>query len=94
LYSIFFKIAEKFNQMAVRKLELLDLDTLIRRVVNDLKDIREDEEVTTATLAEMTGIKQPNITRMETGGSTPNLRTVLMIADALGYDLTFVKRKR
>lgn len=74
--------------------EVVSTDLLIRRVVNDLKDIRESENVTTAKLAEMTGIKQPNITRMEVGGATPNLRTIVTIADALGYDLNFKKRKK
>lgn len=72
----------------------VDIETLIAQVVNDLKDIREEEGVTTSELETISGIKQPNITRMETGGSTPNLRTVLIISDALGYDLKFIKRKK
>jgi predicted transcriptional regulator len=70
------------------------IELLCNHVINDLKDIREREEVTTSQLEDMTGIKQPNITRMEVFSTIPNLRTVVMIADVLGYDVKLVKRQK
>lgn len=68
-------MAKKSNQEVME--EMCD------RFINDLKELRESKGVTTARLAELTGIAQPNITRMETGGSKPNLKTIITIAYAL-----------
>jgi transcriptional regulator with XRE-family HTH domain len=59
-------------------------------LVNQLRQIREESEITTARLSEMTGIAQPNITRMETHKSKPGLETLLRIAGALGVEIKVV----
>lgn len=63
-------------------------------VVNQLKELRESEGITTAKLSEMTDIAQPNITRTETGGSAPNLKTIILMATALDAEVRIVKRKK
>lgn len=62
-------------------------------IVNTLKKIREDKEITTAMLESMTGILQPNITRMETGKTfSPSLQTILKIAEALDVEIKIVAK--
>lgn len=60
------------------------VEEMCDKLINDLKDIREKKNITTAKLAELTEIAQPNITRMETGRAKPNLKTIMAIAHALG----------
>lgn len=69
------------------------IEEICGRVVNDLKELRESKGITTAKLSQMTDIKQPNITRMEIGTVTPNLKTVATIAVALGCEITLTKIK-
>lgn len=64
------------------------------QVINKLKELRESQRLTTSQLAKLTGIAQPNITRMETESSKPNLKTVVIIADALGMEVRIIKKRR
>jgi transcriptional regulator with XRE-family HTH domain len=59
--------------------------------INQLKTEREKQGISTASLSQMTGIKQPNITRMEIGGSKPGLAMIIKITFALGCDLSLKK---
>ena len=52
-------------------------------IIIDLKRIRESKGITTAQMEVLTGIRQPNITRMETLKSIPSLQTIIKYADAL-----------
>ncbi len=74
------------------------IENLCEQVVNDLKELRESKKITTAQLGEMTGLQQPNITRLETGGTgekpqRPNLKTVIAYAYALGAKIKVVIEK-
>lgn len=44
-------------------------------------------------IAERTGIIRPNITRALNGKHMPTLKTLAVIADALGYDLALIPRE-
>ena len=55
-----------------------------------LRAIRLAKGITTYKLAELTGLKQPNIVRAEKGGGL-TLATLTKIAGALGYRLEIVK---
>lgn len=50
-----------------------------------LARLRIAKGLTQEELAERTGLKQPNIARMETGRATPTLDTLRRVAEALGY---------
>jgi transcriptional regulator with XRE-family HTH domain len=70
------------------------IEEMCDQVVNDLKELRESKNITTAKLSEMTGIAQPNITRMETGKTLPTLKTVATIAHALEVKIGFVEKEQ
>jgi ribosome-binding protein aMBF1 (putative translation factor) len=54
--------------------------------------LRERRGLTQADLAELTGIDQADISRIERGSANPTERTLSRIGDALGADLRFVER--
>jgi len=49
---------------------------------------RKENGITQKKLEEMSGVKQPVITRMETGATSPQLDTVMKVLAALGKKLT------
>lgn len=57
-----------------------------------LARLRIAKGLTQEELAERSGLKQPNIARMETGKATPTLDTLRRVAAAMGYrlDVRFV----
>ena len=55
--------------------------------IKSMQDLREKKGMSKAELAEITGLKRPNIYRIETGIYKPNLETIMRIADALNADL-------
>jgi transcriptional regulator with XRE-family HTH domain len=44
-------------------------------------------------IAGRTGIVRPNITRVLNGKHMPTLKTLVCVADALGYDLALIPRE-
>lgn len=48
---------------------------------------RNEAGLTQAELAARTGLKQPNISRLEKGERNPDLDTLNKVAEALGYSL-------
>lgn len=70
------------------------IETKCAMIVNELKELRESKGITTAKLHQMTGIAQPNITRMEVSGGIPNLKTIITIAEALGAEIQLVVNKK
>lgn len=44
-------------------------------------------------LADAIGITRPHVANMRWGGYAPSFRTLLALADALGYDLALVPRQ-
>jgi transcriptional regulator with XRE-family HTH domain len=58
-----------------------------RRLGEYVRRSREQTGVTQYQLAERLGCKQPAISRLESGGVSPNLSTLHRIAEALGLQL-------
>ena len=52
-----------------------------------LKDRRVSRGYTQADMAIMTGIRRPNISRIESGRHSPTLETLLRVCDVLGLDV-------
>lgn len=61
----------------------------------EMVQLREDQNKSQRELAEMTGLKQSAIARLESPASsgTPNAATILKYLNALGYELT-IRPKR
>ena len=56
-------------------------------LISELINARKEKGFTQRDLEELSGVKQPVIARMENGGSTPNLSTVLKVLAPLGKTL-------
>jgi DNA-binding XRE family transcriptional regulator len=56
-------------------------------LITELINARKEKGFTQRDLEELSGVKQPVIARMENGGSTPNLSTVLKVLAPLGKTL-------
>lgn len=52
-----------------------------------IREARLGRGLTQVDLAEATGIRRPNVARLERGANTPTLRTLQRIAEALGTDV-------
>lgn len=59
-------------------------------VIAKLKAAREKKGISTYQLAEITGLKQSNISRLENGSYMPNLYTLMRVASGLGVDLKII----
>ena len=62
-------------------------------IINEMIRAREEEGITQKQLEEMSGIKQPVISRMEKGTTDPQLSTVLKVLNSLGKTLRVVPMK-
>ena len=49
-----------------------------------LRELRLKKGLTVTELAELSGMTQPTISRLETGGRSPSWETVIRLAEALG----------
>ncbi|GHT74577.1 hypothetical protein FACS189456_6090 [Bacteroidia bacterium] len=63
------------------------------RIGKRISELRNKKGISTITLAEMTGLKQPNICRIEQGRYSTGMDILSKIADALGCGLDFVEKK-
>ena len=54
------------------------------QVVKAILNARKEKNITQKQLAEITGIAQADISRMETGNSNPSLHTLQRLASGLG----------
>lgn len=61
-------------------------------VAMQVVELREKHGLTQAQLAELSGIDQGDISRIERGATSPTARTLQRVADALGADLRLVAR--
>ncbi|MBR2177006.1 MAG: helix-turn-helix transcriptional regulator [Clostridia bacterium] len=57
-------------------------------IIKTLISIREEQGISQRQLAEMIGIKQPAIARLESGRAAPNINTLKKLLAPLGYTLT------
>ncbi|MDD6157517.1 MAG: helix-turn-helix transcriptional regulator [Lachnospiraceae bacterium] len=56
-------------------------------VVRQLKEIRKEQGMTQACLAELVGTKKSNISRLESGRYNPSLDFLVRVADGLGKEI-------
>lgn len=54
---------------------------------------REEKGITQRELAEMSGVRQPAIARMESMRSTPRIDTLFKVLSPLGYTLAIVPKE-
>ena len=59
-------------------------------LIGKLIEAREQSGMTQAKLAEITGLKQSAIARLETMSATPKIDTMLKLLKPLGYTLAIV----
>lgn len=57
-----------------------------------LINLRTTQHMSQKALAESTGLTQQAISRIENGMYAPSLKNLLLIADALGYDIVLRKK--
>jgi DNA-binding XRE family transcriptional regulator len=62
-------------------------------IISEMIKAREESGITQKQLEEMSGIKQPVISRMEKGTTDPQLSTVLKVLNSLGKTLRVVPMK-
>ena len=60
-------------------------------LVFDLIKARKKAKMTQKELAELAGIPQPTIARIETFSCVPSLKTLVALANKLGFSLVMVK---
>lgn len=56
-------------------------------LVQDLIRLRNEAGLSQRELAKRIGIKQPQLSRIESGRQSPTLRTICLICDALGCSI-------
>jgi transcriptional regulator with XRE-family HTH domain len=65
-----------------------DLYRFEREIIETIVNTRKSKGLSQKQLAEMTGLKQPAIARIENNTNSPQLDTIIKIADALGLKIT------
>lgn len=61
-------------------------------LLEELSKIRHTKNLSQRKLAEIIGIKQPMLANIEKKKNSPQLNTLLMILDSLGYTITFEEK--
>jgi len=59
-------------------------------IISELIDARNEKNISQRELEHLSGVKQPVISRMEAGETSPQLDTVLKVLGALGKTLAIV----
>ena len=59
-----------------------------------IKVLRVEKGMSRNKLAEIAGVSHPTIVQVEAGNRRLSLDTAVRIFDALGYDLTFMRKER
>ena len=63
------------------------------KIGNRIREIRQKKGISTYQLAEMTGLKRPNVARIESGKYSTGLDLLARIADALECTLDFIENE-
>ena len=66
----------------------------LKAVGQRIKEAREAKGLSQRELAELSGVKQPAIARMESMKSTPQIDTLIKVLIPLGYTLEIVPLKQ
>lgn len=64
-----------------------------KQIGEKIAELRKKNDMTQSQLAQMCGLSQNHITRIEHGRYNVGLYQLKLIADALGYDIEFIKHK-
>ena len=59
-------------------------------IIDELIELRKAKGLTQRELAQAANLAQPAIARLESKSTTPQLDTLVKVADALGYQLELV----
>lgn len=57
------------------------------QIIKAMLDTRKEKSITQKQLADLTGIPQADISRLENGNANPSLRTLQRLADGMGMRL-------
>lgn len=57
------------------------------QIIKAMLDTRNEKSITQKQLADITGIPQADISRLENGNANPSLRTLQRLADGMGMRL-------
>lgn len=71
-----------------------NLIELEKEIIRAMVRIREEKGVTQAQLADMCGMKQPVIARLEKNTHSPQLDSLLKVLTSMGYTLKVVPLKK
>jgi transcriptional regulator with XRE-family HTH domain len=63
-------------------------------IIGKLIEARESRGITQAQLAEMSGLKQSSIARLEKMSATPQIDTLIKVLTPLGYKLSIVPAQK
>lgn len=73
--------------------QILDEIRAEKAFAREIKQARLDHKMDQKTLAEKTGMKQADISRIENGITIPTIKTVIKILASLGKELAIVNLK-
>ena len=78
------------SELGISEEEMAEINLKVQ-LVEKIIEARESKGITQAKLAEITGLKQAAISRLETSKAIPRLDTILKLLTPLGYKLAIVK---
>ena len=62
------------------------------KLLEELSELRKKKKLSQRQLAEILGMKQPTLAKIEKGKNSPQLNTILNILDSLGYTLSIEEK--
>ncbi len=65
-----------------------------KKLIDEMIEIRKEQNMSQGQLAEITGNKQQAISRLEKKENSPSLKFFVNVINALGYELQLVKSTR
>ncbi len=66
----------------------------VEDIVQEMIQLRKDRGMSQQRLEQLTGVRQPIISRMEAGRSTPDIDTIMRLLEPLGKCLAIVDRSK
>lgn len=90
-------VAIEKGEIALEKKENMPAPTFVasdkeKALIDELVNIRKEQNVSQSELAKLTGNRQQAISRMENKEHSPSLKLFYSMVNALGYELQLVKR--
>lgn len=87
------------GEIPIRKKENMPVPTFIasdieKELIEEVINLRKQQNISQNELAELTGDKQQAISRMEKKEHSPSLKLFCNMVNALGYELRIVKKNQ